>query len=62
MEDVMQQLVLSQKNARHIEVFKQYSKLTGIPLSDVLDECLGEYIEYSVEIELKHMAQQAASA
>jgi hypothetical protein len=59
---VMQQLVLSQKNARHVEVFKQYSRLTGIPLDAVLDECLGEYIECSIEIELKHLAEQAASA
>jgi len=58
----MQQLVLSQKNARHIEKFKEYSKLTGIPLEEVLNECFSEYREYSIEIELKHMAEQAATA
>jgi hypothetical protein len=57
-----QQLALSQKNARHIEVFKQYSKLTGTTLDDVLDECFSEYREYSIEIDLKHLAEQAASA
>jgi hypothetical protein len=40
----MATLVLSQKIKRHIEVFNEYSKLTGIPLVDVLDECLSEYI------------------
>jgi hypothetical protein len=62
MEDVMSQLVLSQKNARHVEVFKQYSKLTGIPLEEILHECFSEYREYSIEVELKHLAEQAACA
>jgi hypothetical protein len=63
MEDVMaKQLVLSQQNARHIEVFKQYSRLTGITLNDVLDECLSEYIKCTIETGLEHMAEQAASA
>jgi hypothetical protein len=56
------QLVLSQQNARHIEVFREYCKLTGITLNDVLDECLGEYIECTVETHIRHLAEEAASA
>ena len=54
-------LTLSRKNARHIEVFEQYSKLTGITLNDVLDECLGEYIECTIETGLEHVTEQAAT-
>lgn len=52
---------MSRKNARHIEVFEQYSKLTGITLNDVLDECLGEYIECTIETGLEHVTEQAAT-
>ena len=41
-------LVLSQNNARHIETFTQYSQLTGIPLADLLDERLGNYLYCAV--------------
>jgi hypothetical protein len=54
-------LGLSQKNARNIDVFKQYSKLSGIPLDDLLDECLAEYIYCAIEPHVTEM-QQAATA
>ena len=42
MENVMAKpkvkLVLSQKNARHIEVLKEYSEMTGITVQELLDE------------------------
>ena len=56
------QLVLSQQNARHIEKFEEYSQLSGIPLQEVLNECFSEYREYSIEVELKHLAEQAAQS
>ena len=37
-------LPMSPKIARHLETFNEYSQLSGIPLEDVLVECLSEYI------------------
>jgi hypothetical protein len=66
MEDVMAKprltLGLSHKNARRIDVFKQYSRLSGIPLDDLLDECLSEYIEVTIETGYEDLAERAATA
>jgi hypothetical protein len=42
-------VILSRKNARHIEKLKEYSELSGIPLHDLLDEALSEYLARPVE-------------
>ena len=55
-------LGLSQKNACNIDVFKQYSKLSGIPLDEMLDECLSEYIEVTIETGYEDLAERAATA
>jgi hypothetical protein len=55
-------LVLSRKNARHIEKFKEYSKLIGVPLDDVLEECFSEYRQCTVETGIECLAERAASA
>jgi hypothetical protein len=34
----------SPKVASHIEVFNEYSKQSGIPMEQILHECLSEYI------------------
>ena len=46
----------------HIKQFRDYSELTGVPLHDVLDECLGEYIECSIETRLEDFADQTAQS
>lgn len=56
------QLVLSQKNARHLEVFRQYSRLTGITLNDVLDECMSEYTLCTIETAIEGMAERSAQS
>ena len=55
-------LPLSQKNARHIDVFRQYSQLTGIPLDDVLDECMSEYTTCTIETAIECMAERSAQS
>jgi hypothetical protein len=45
-----------------IDVFKQYSLLSGIPLDDLLDECLSEYIEVTIETGFEDLAERAATA
>lgn len=42
-------LPMSTEIARHIETFSEYSKLSGIPLNDLLEECFSEYIKSTVE-------------
>jgi hypothetical protein len=42
-------VVVSPKIARRIKKFEEYSKLSGIPLSDLLAECFSEYIESTVK-------------
>jgi hypothetical protein len=42
-------VILSKKVARHVEKLKEYSELSGIPLHDLLDEALSEYIARPVE-------------
>jgi hypothetical protein len=37
-------LPMSPEIARHIETFSEYSKLSGVPLEKLIDECLTEYI------------------
>ena len=56
------QLALSQENASHIETLKEYSHLTGIPLDDILKECLSEYIEITIETALECMAERSAQS
>ena len=46
----------------HSEVLKQYSKLSGIPLDEMLDECLSEYIEVTIETGYEDLADRAATA
>jgi hypothetical protein len=38
-------LPMSTKIAGHVETFKEYSQLSGIPLNDLFEECLTEYIK-----------------
>ena len=47
---------------RHIKKFKEYSEITGIPLNEVLDECLSEYIECSIEVRLEGLTEQATQS
>lgn len=49
------------KNTHHRMVF-QYSELTGIPVSEIMDECLSEYIECTLETQLEDLAAHTASA
>jgi hypothetical protein len=42
-------LKLSAKAARHMQNLKEYSKLSGIPMEQLLDEALTEYIARPVE-------------
>ena len=53
---------MSPKIAGHIKVFMQYSKMSGIPVEELLDECLSEYIECTIETGMECMAERAASA
>jgi hypothetical protein len=42
-------LKLSAKAARHVQNLKEYSRLSGIPMEQLLDEALSEYIARPVE-------------
>lgn len=47
--DGLSTLMMSKKFARSIETFSEYSKLSGVPLEKLIDECLTEYIKSTVE-------------
>jgi len=55
-------LFKSEKVARHLESFKEFSELTGIPVEDLLAEALEDYIECSISSRTESIAERAASA
>jgi hypothetical protein len=46
----------------HLKTFNEYSELTGVPLDEVLNECLSEYPECTIETRLECMAERAAQS
>ena len=55
-------LVLSEENARHIEVLKEYSDLTGATVQELLDECLVDYIHAVICTGVEDIAKQETKA
>jgi hypothetical protein len=46
----------------HYKAVSEYSELTGIPVSEIMDECLSEYLTCTIETRLEDLAGQTASA
>ena len=39
----------------HYNIVTQYSQLTGVPVEELLDEALSEYIEYTIETRVEDL-------
>ena len=57
-----QKLDVSRKAARYIKIFKDYSKLTGTPFDEVLEDCLDQYIECIIQVRVNSLARRTPAA
>lgn len=46
----------------HYNAVSGYSELTGVPLAELMDECMAEFIECTIETRLTDLSGQAGSA